>query len=32
MNRPSIFAKDLTNAPKDLRTWLDQMDAADEHN
>src|SRR3977135_696408 len=32
MNRPSQFsAKDLTNAPKqDLRTWLDQMDAADE--
>jgi 4-hydroxy-3-polyprenylbenzoate decarboxylase len=32
MNRPSqLSAKDLTNAPKqDLRTWLDQMDAADE--
>src|SRR6266850_811060 len=32
MNRPSQFsAKNLTNAPKqDLRTWLGQMDAADE--
>src|SRR6266567_7110451 len=32
MNRPAEFsAKDLTNAPKqDLRTWLGQMDAADE--
>src|SRR2546423_15475588 len=32
MNRPATFsAKDLANAPKqDLRTWLDQMEAAGE--
>src|SRR5260370_9888386 len=32
MNRPAeITANDLTNAPKpDLRTWLDQMEAAGE--
>ena len=32
MNRPAeLSAKNLTNAPKqDLRTWLGQMDAADE--